>query len=91
MNDDAFVMSNRSHSWRLCLPGEIMMRLRSAASTMHQRDILMATAFDGIGGLPMATIDKYRDLKTKEVDELLKSRGGQGMTGGEVDGFVELV
>ncbi|MEW5309256.1 MAG: hypothetical protein WDW38_001154 [Sanguina aurantia] len=56
--------------------GEIMMRLRSAASTMHQRDILMATAFDGIGGLPMATIDKYRDLKTQ-------SRGGQGMTATE--------
>ncbi len=37
-----------------------MLRMRSAAATMHQRDVLMATAFDGIGSLPMATIDRFR-------------------------------
>jgi hypothetical protein len=44
-----------------------MMRLRSAAATMHQRDVLMAAAFDGIGSLPMATIDRFREQKQREV------------------------
>lgn len=34
---------------------------------MHQRDVLMATAFDHIGSLPMATIDKFREMKQREV------------------------
>lgn len=55
--------------------GELMMRMRNAAATMHQRDVLLATAFDGIGGLPMATIDRFRELKQKEVEELLAVRG----------------
>jgi hypothetical protein len=52
-----------------------MMRMRNAAATMHQRDVLMATAFEGIGGLPMATIERFRELKQKEVEEMLAGRG----------------
>ena len=40
-----------------------MMLVRGAAASMHNRDRLMSVAFDGIGSLPMATIDKFRDMK----------------------------
>ncbi len=40
-----------------------MMLVRGAAAAMHNRDRLMSVAFDGVGSLPMATIDKFRDLK----------------------------
>ncbi|PNW70873.1 hypothetical protein CHLRE_17g737050v5 [Chlamydomonas reinhardtii] len=55
--------------------GELLMRMRNAAATMHQRDVLMATAFDHIGSLPMATIDKFREMKQREVEEMLAGRG----------------
>ncbi|GIL48738.1 hypothetical protein Vafri_5180 [Volvox africanus] len=77
------------HMLRVKDAGELMMRMRNAAATMHQRDVLLATAFDGIGGLPMATIDRFRELKQKEVEEMLAGRGikaetlaGAGSSGG---------
>lgn len=57
--------------------GELMMRMRNAAATMHQRDVLMTTAFDGIGSLPMASIEKFRELKQLEVEAVLASRGAR--------------
>ncbi|EFJ51322.1 hypothetical protein VOLCADRAFT_120512 [Volvox carteri f. nagariensis] len=63
------------HMLRVKDAGELMMRMRNAAATMHQRDVLLATAFDGIGGLPMATIDRFRELKQREVEEMLAGRG----------------
>lgn len=44
------------------------MAVRSAASSMHHHDRLMACAFDGLGSLSMATIDKFRELKAREVE-----------------------
>jgi hypothetical protein len=41
------------------------MAMRAAATHMHNHDRLMSIAFDGIGSLPMATIDKFRDLKVR--------------------------
>eukprot|EP00798_Chlamydomonas_sp_ICE-L_P007738 gene7738-914_t len=52
--------------------GDIVMLVRGAAQSMHNRDKLMSVAFDGVGSLPMATIDKFRVLKQKEFEE----RGG---------------
>src|SRR5437868_743764 len=43
--------------------GDIVMKMRQAAATMHHREKLMNMAFEGIGGLPMATIDRFRDAK----------------------------
>lgn len=57
---------------------EVVLRMRKAASTMHQRDVLMGTAFEGIGSLGMATIDKYRDMKILEVEAALAERGVKG-------------
>ncbi|GLC41876.1 hypothetical protein PLESTF_000095400 [Pleodorina starrii] len=77
------------HMLRVKDAGELMMRMRNAAATMHQRDVLLATAFEGIGGLPMATIERHRELKQREVEEMLAGRGikaeqlaGAGSSGG---------
>lgn len=43
--------------------GELLMAVRQHASTMHDRDRLMETAFEGIGGLPMAAIERYREQR----------------------------
>ena len=69
-----------------CAAGELMMRMRNAAATMHQRDVLLAMAFDGIGSLPMATIDRFRELKAKEVENMLAGRGikAESLGGGEM-------
>lgn len=40
--------------------GELLLAARAAAATAHDRDGLMSTAFEGIGGLSMAAIDLYR-------------------------------
>ncbi|KXZ54436.1 hypothetical protein GPECTOR_5g89 [Gonium pectorale] len=63
------------HMLRVKDAGELMMRMRSAAATMHQRDVLLGTAFEGIGSLPMATIDRFREQKAREVEEMLAGRG----------------
>lgn len=40
------------------------MAVRQHASTMHDRDTLMETAFEGVGSLPMAVIERYREQRT---------------------------
>ncbi|GFR46810.1 hypothetical protein Agub_g8444 [Astrephomene gubernaculifera] len=58
--------------------GELMLRMRRAASTMHQRDVLMNRAFEAIGSLPMATIERIREQKQREVEEAVAGRSGGG-------------
>jgi hypothetical protein len=43
--------------------GELLITVRQHASSMHDRDRLMETAFDGVGGLPMAAIERYREQR----------------------------
>lgn len=54
--------------------GEVLMTMKQAAQNLHHRDRLMAVAFDGIGSLPMAVIDKYREMRQKEVQEAVRER-----------------
>lgn len=51
-----------------------MMTVRQAAVHMHHRDKLMTVAFDGIGSLPMAVIEKYREQRQQEVDQAIAER-----------------
>ena len=44
-----------------------MVTIRQGAASMHARDGLMQVAFDGIGSLSMAVIDKHRQAQQKEV------------------------
>jgi hypothetical protein len=46
------------------LLGELFMLVRQGAAQLHDRDKLMDTAFEGVGSLPMAVIDKYREQRT---------------------------
>ena len=48
----------------LPFPGELFMLVRQGAAQLHDRDKLMDTAFEGVGSLPMAVIDKYREQRT---------------------------
>ena len=61
------------------------MYMRHATSCMHNRDALMSMAFEGIGGLGMATIDKFREIKAQEVAAALfvHSRSSGGGSEGE--------
>jgi hypothetical protein len=43
--------------------GDIVIALRTAAAGLHNRDKLMLTAYDGVGSLSMATIERFRDVK----------------------------
>jgi hypothetical protein len=40
--------------------------MREFTGRVHNRDKLMGVAFDGIGSLPMATIDKFREMRARE-------------------------
>lgn len=53
------------------------MHMRGASRVMHNREKLMSVAFDGIGGLPMATIDKYREMRAREVEGREKGIAGE--------------
>lgn len=53
------------------------MHMRGASTVMHNREKLMSVAFDGIGGLPMATIDKYREMRAQEVEGREKGVAGE--------------
>lgn len=46
------------------LPGELFMLVRQGAAAMHDRDRLLDVAFEGVGSLPMAVIDRYRQEST---------------------------
>ena len=56
------------------------MHMRKLTGTIHNRDKLMGIAFDGIGSLPMATIDKFREMRAK--DFAAGGGGGQGTAAG---------
>lgn len=44
----------------LPLPGELLMAVRHYTSSLHDRDSLMNVAFEGIGSMPMAVIERCR-------------------------------
>jgi hypothetical protein len=41
--------------------GELLMAVRQYTSNLHDRDNLMHVAFEGIGGMPMAVIERCRN------------------------------
>jgi hypothetical protein len=41
----------------------MIIHMRQAAAAMHDRDRLMEVAFAGVGSLPMAVIDRYRQAR----------------------------
>lgn len=45
----------------LPLPGELLMAVRQYTSNLHDRDGLMNVAFEGIGSMPMAVIERCRE------------------------------
>lgn len=47
--------------------GELMMTIRQGAAHMHDRDGLLAVAYEGVGSLSMAAIERYRHEQQKEV------------------------
>jgi TBC1 domain family member 2A len=49
-------------------PGDLMRVVRNAAAEEYDRDELMHVAFDGVGGLPMDRIRRYRDRNQRKVD-----------------------
>lgn len=55
-------------------PGELSRAVREAAQHMHHHGLLMATAFKGIGSMPMKKIDKFREVEQVKVDEMLAER-----------------
>ena len=54
--------------------GEMILHMRAAAAAAHDRDRLMAVAFEGVGSLPMAVIDRYRSQGGREVAAGLRER-----------------
>jgi hypothetical protein len=64
--------------------GEMILAMRAAAGGAHDRDGLMRVAFEGVGSLPMAVIDRYRGQGGREVAAGLRERGiaGGGAGGG---------
>lgn len=54
--------------------GELIMLVREAAASMHNRDKLMDMAFNGVGSMPMAAIDGLREQKQREVEDILRER-----------------
>lgn len=53
----------------LLLPGEVLRSMKQFAAGCHNRDQLMAVAFNGIGGLPRARIAKLQKAEAKRVRE----------------------
>mmetsp|Transcript_8835 Transcript_8835/g.18886 ORF Transcript_8835/g.18886 Transcript_8835/m.18886 type:complete len:470 (+) Transcript_8835:84-1493(+) len=54
--------------------GEVLMVIKESAAAMHNADLLMKTAFDKVGSMPMAKIDQIRAQESVEVDKMLKAR-----------------
>lgn len=57
--------------------GLLLRELRHAVQHLHDRDKLMKVAFDGIGSMPMARIDNYRQVKQEAVDFEMKRRNAR--------------
>lgn len=57
--------------------GLLLREIRQAVTHMHDRDKLMKVAFDGIGSMPMARIENYRQVKQEAVDYEMKRRNAR--------------
>ncbi|GBF96307.1 hypothetical protein Rsub_09102 [Raphidocelis subcapitata] len=77
-NEDA-LLSNGS-------AGELTLAARAAAAGAHDRDALMRVAFEGVGGLPMAVIERARGQGSREVEAEARERDAarSGSAGGAV-------
>uniref|UniRef100_A0A7S0RDZ9 Rab-GAP TBC domain-containing protein n=1 Tax=Chlamydomonas leiostraca TaxID=1034604 RepID=A0A7S0RDZ9_9CHLO len=71
----ALLKQHEEHLLHCDNAGDIVMTMRAAAASTHHHDKLMAMAFDGLGSLPMATIDKFRDMKAREVEAASRGEG----------------
>eukprot|EP00891_Asterochloris_glomerata_P005166 jgi/Astpho2/5166/Aster-04750 len=58
-------------------PGTLLREMRRAAQAMHDREKLMKMAFDGLGSMPMARIDNYRQIKQEVVDDEMRKRANR--------------
>ena len=47
--------------------GDVLITLKEGLASMHNRDRLMHVAFNGIGGFPMAKVNKARQEATVQV------------------------
>lgn len=54
--------------------GELTLAARAAASGAHDRDALMRAAFEGVGSLPMAVIERARGRGSREVEAEARER-----------------
>ncbi|KAF6248400.1 rab-GTPase-TBC domain-containing protein [Scenedesmus sp. NREL 46B-D3] len=54
--------------------GEVLRSMKQFAAGCHDRGELMATAFNGIGGLPRARIAKIQEAEEKRVSAMLAAR-----------------
>lgn len=54
--------------------GELLRTMRKTAAVVYDRDALMHDAFEGVGGLPMERIRRYRERNQKEVDREFAAR-----------------
>ncbi|GBF94787.1 hypothetical protein Rsub_07959 [Raphidocelis subcapitata] len=54
--------------------GEVLKALKDACARVHNRDALMAAAFQGVGSFPMARIRELRARHQREVDDMLAAR-----------------
>eukprot|EP00879_Flechtneria_rotunda_P013690 GHRR01014300.1.p1 GENE.GHRR01014300.1~~GHRR01014300.1.p1 ORF type:complete len:277 (+),score=140.82 GHRR01014300.1:249-1079(+) len=70
----ALLQAQEEQLLRFDSAGELLMAVRQHATTMHDRDRLMHTAFEGVGSLPMATIERYRDQRAAEVEAAVRDR-----------------
>lgn len=57
--------------------GLLLREVRQAVTHLHDRDKLMKVAFDGIGSMPMARIENYRQVKQEAVEFEMKRRNAR--------------
>ena len=61
------------------------MHMRKFTSSVYNRDKLMGVAFDGIGSLSMATIDKFREMRASEMRAKDIAAGGFQQPSGQCE------
>ena len=47
------------------------------ACTLQQADCAVQVAFDGLGSMPMARIDNFRQIKQEVVDDEMRKRANR--------------
>ncbi|KAL0039855.1 hypothetical protein WJX77_010029 [Trebouxia sp. C0004] len=57
--------------------GLLLREVRQAVTHLHDREKLMKVAFDGIGSMPMARIENYRQVKQEAVEFEMKRRNAR--------------